>query len=123
MLDVWYCGRMSNAEIHKGFRRLLGVDFQGYDGSPDVTTPMTVNVTPDVLVITPGPSNREVYVSIPPAATVSAADVLVDLSCQAPGPGGVPPAMKFVRYHIDSVIPVDLRGATSRSIGPEEPQP
>lgn len=117
-------GAMSNAEIHKGVRRLLGVDFQGYDGTNDVVTPMATTVTPsNAMNVTAGPSNREVYVSIPSTATIGALDVTVDLQAQIPGPGGVQPAFKFVRYHLDTIIPPDLRGATSRPIGPEEPTP
>lgn len=118
---------MSNATLHKGNYLVLGADFQAYDGSPEVTTAMTVNVTPSgVLVVepvAPGASNREVYVSVAPSATVGTSGILVDLVMSVPGAFGAGPSMKFVRYTVDTVVPVDLRGATSRTINPEVPLP
>lgn len=114
---------MSNATLHKGNYLILGADFQAYDGSPDVTTVMVNTVTPSgSLVVEPvatGAGNREVYISVTPSVTVGTTGILVDLSMQVPGAFGASPAFKFVRYTIDTVVPTDLRGATTRTIGPE----
>jgi hypothetical protein len=118
---------MSNATLHKGNWLLLGADFQAYDGSPELVTAMTVNVTPiGQLTVEPvsiGASNREIYVSVPPGVTVGTTGILVDMVMQVPGPTGVSPSQKFARYTIDTIVPADLRGVTTRVIGPEQPLP
>lgn len=114
---------MSNATLHKGNYLVLGADFQAYDGSPDVTTVMATTVTPSGSLVTEpvgtGASNREIYIAVTPSITVGTNGILVDLSMQVPGAFGAGPALKFVRYTIDTVVPSDLRGATTRTIGPE----
>jgi hypothetical protein len=118
---------MSNTTLHKGNYTTLGADFQAYDGTPETITAMTVNVTPvGQLVVEPvvvGAGNREIYVSVPPGVTVGTTGILVDMVMQVPGPTGVSPAQKFVRYTVDTIVPADLRGATSRTIPTELPLP
>lgn len=116
-------------QLNKGNYLTLSVVLTDYDGNPDLTTLVTINVSPGVLTTAPAtvdPSNRTFYVSVPTSATVGTTGIWVDLSAQIPGSGsgaGVPPIFKSVRYIVDSVVPIDHRAASPVSMGPEQPLP